>query len=467
MATAIKLDTLKECLQFLEWLHKDKKNGVKTKVATQLSNRLTGKYNNVDHQQIQQALSQFLTNVSKFHNKLCNKANQKQIGSNPNAVLDALLECIPKFLAAMYFLRYNVDPGFSKLDGGGWQNYEPVGTSRIMARQLEKYLTAPLGSKEYGVIPGGFSYNELKGGRYGYRQGSDMANHLEQICEKRDGQYFRDVFSTSVLLPTSGAQESNTANALALVRTFCGIVAEEAKKGTGGGQLISKLNEHFHEDKRICWNNLKEHCAELQKQFSKIFTSQRFSFTGFGREVKDLKEEEFAKETAKWLRDNLATVKTNLVKIKIDETTMKNTADYFTKNLFPYGFTFDRYNFGSGMTPRTILNDNWRSVINELRKPSDGLHKLKTILEGQECPPEKKDDEKESDKEAEGTSNQGKKTEGTPNQGKKSEGAQNQGKKSEGAQNQGKKSEGAQNQGKKTEPSPDQNNGQSEENLPM
>ncbi|GBE62599.1 Ribosome-binding protein 1, putative [Babesia ovata] len=448
-AHSIPLNTLKQCLQFLGWLHSRQGKKVQTQVANALHERLKGKYQDVSESQIASALSNFLSSVSKFHKNLWNNTTAIYNGNqDPTAVLDALLECIPMFLAVMYFLRYQVDANFAALGGGKWAD-KPVGGSAFIGRELQAYFTAPSRSKTYGIIPGGFRKQELK--RL-YRQGSFMANDLEQICQKHNIglNVFLDVFSTSVLPQNSGTQDSNTANALALVRTLCEIVGEEKD---GGGELITKLNEHFkNKQNRICWNNLKAHCEKLKSEFSNIFADRCFSFTGFGREVKDLKKEEFGKEAADWLRRNLEKVRGNLEKIETDNT-MKYTAEYFTKHLFTYGFTFYGTNIGTGKDPHTILQENWADVINELRKPSEGLDRLKTILDGQQCP-------EESDKKSEGSPNQGKKSEGSPNQGKKSEGAQNQGKKTEGAQNQGKKSEGAQNQGKKVEGTPNQSKGQ-------
>ncbi|GBE61983.1 Ribosome-binding protein 1, putative [Babesia ovata] len=464
----VKLDTLKECLMFLEWLHSDKQGIImKGLIASRLARLLEKRYKNVSQPPIESALSQFLTNVNKFHTTLCKSA--KQSTNNPNTtknVLNTLLDCIPKFLAVMYFLRYQVDDKFSALGGGKWKD-QMVVYSQYAATEIQKYLTASSGSKDYGVIPGGFSYNELK--RL-YRQGSFMANDLEQICQKHFSQhnYFFDVFSTSVLRSTSGTDIPNTANALALVRTFCEIVAAEDKEGTGGGQIKSKLDESLNGDtvkKCICWSDLKSHCQTLQSQFGTMYKTNVFSFTGFKRDRDRLSEKEFAKETAKWLRENLATVKANLEKIKTDNT-MKNTTDYFNKYLFPYGFTFDKYNFERQKAQQNVLQENWANVINVLRQKGDGLERLKTILDGEVCPPEPPPEPEVSESprevvpekkvpkvspKADGTPNQGKKVEGAENQGKKSGGAQNQGKKSEGAQNQGKKSEGAQNQGKKAE----------------
>ncbi|GBE61388.1 Ribosome-binding protein 1 [Babesia ovata] len=368
----VQLDTLKNCLQFLLGLNTDKK--MQNQVSNELHGRLSGKYNTVDQPQIEQALSQFLIAVSNFHNKLCNKAPAVYNGNqDPTAVLDALLECIPKFLAVMYFLRYQVDDGFKALGGGGWKD-KPVGGSAIFGGELQAYFTAPSSSKTYGVVPGGFGRLELKS--Y-YRRGSFMTGYLATICEKHADRniqnYFLDVFATSVLRENSGTQDSNTANALALVRTFCEIVEKETQ--AGGGELKQKLDDSLNGD-------------TVKKM-----------------EVKNLKKEEFAKYTAQWLRDNLGNVKNNLVKIDTTNKALgkKSTAeltDYFTNNLFPYGFTFDKYNFARHKNPYDVLQESWANVINEFNKANNGLAKLKEILEGQKCP-----------------GDEGKKLEGAQNQG--------------------------------------------------
>ncbi|GBE59087.1 Ribosome-binding protein 1, putative [Babesia ovata] len=404
-ANKIKLNTLKDCLEFLFWLHNKKQSSIKTKVATQLSNRLSGRYLNPNQQQIQQALSEFLRNVSKFHKNLCNRLTHGSYkAKNEQQIIDALLECIPKFLAAMYFLRYHVDKNFKALGGGEWKDYMVGSTSRYLARNIDKYLISQSGS-EYGVIPGGFIYNELKASyRGGYRPASQMAGYLTAICEKHSNKpniqnYFLDVFSTSVL-GQHGTDLPNTANALALVRTFCEIVVNK-QYNDKGGKLISKLNEDFKDKQnRICWTNLKAHCAELQEQCRKIFADHRFSFTGFGRKVEDLKKEEFSKETAKWLRDNLATT--------ISKKISSHMALHFTN------ITSETRRLS-----KNVLQENWANVIENLRQSSEGLEKLKTILDGQKCP-------EEDDKKSEGAQNQGKKAEGTPNQGKKADGTPNQ-----------------------------------------
>ncbi|GBE61033.1 Ribosome-binding protein 1, putative [Babesia ovata] len=387
----IQLGTLKECLQFLMWLNHSKQSSMKTDVATQLSNRLEGKYNTVNPTQIASALSTFLSSVSNFHKKLCKTPMPgNYVGKDATAALDALLECIPKFLAVMYFLRYNVDANFAVLGGGKWANNQ-VGRG-ILGGEADKYLTEQYSSK-YGVIPGGFGRGEIKyDPRRGYSPASKMATDLINILNKRSVErnvqnYFLDVFSTSVLPPTSGTQDSNTANALALVRTFCEIVGKEKD---GGGDLIKTLNTDFKSsDKRICWDNLKDHCEKLKRKFGNIFTSQRFSFTGFGRESQHLKKEEFAKDTARWLRDNLDKVKTNLGEIKTGNA-MKNTAEYFTKNLFSFGFTFNGSRFDMREKGVEALKKDWRDVINEFKNPKGDLDRLREILSGTytaSCPP--------------------------------------------------------------------------------
>ncbi|GBE61948.1 Ribosome-binding protein 1 [Babesia ovata] len=401
MTAKIKLNTLKQCLEFLEWLNNKKQSSMKTKVVTQLSNRLSGKYKNVDQPQIANALSAFLGHVSYFYGRLCYKAEAGSYkGGNEQQITDALLECIPKFLAVMYFLRYNVDANFAALGGGKWKGDRP-GEGRILGRDLQAYLTDRSGSR-YGVIPGGFgSHGELKRGRgsSGYRQGSDMATDLTAICEKHDAQYFRDVFVTSVL-GEHGTDIPNIANALRLAQDFCGIFGDETKEREFRDYVQSKGN-------CIEWEELVRHCKSLQSQFSKLYTGQRFSFTGYGRKYEELNKERFAKKTANWLRSNLEKVRKNLEHIKPFVSEHEGHAHefarlhkhhtmlqeyyaelgpHFTKNLFPYGFTF--YGEKEHIKTNAPFEDfraDWDSVIYELKRDGSGLAELKRILDGKGC----------------------------------------------------------------------------------
>ncbi|CDR94795.1 RIBOSOME BINDING PROTEIN-1, putative [Babesia bigemina] len=504
--------TLKECLEFLEWLHHNR--GAQGQLANRLMRLLNGKYNTVDQQQIEPALSQFLTNVSKFHTKLCKNPQRSYTGERKaKNTLNALLQCIPKVLAALYFLRYNVDDGFTRVGGGDWAG-ETVGMIELYAARgpefvrrmiasagkIDRYLIAQ-DDVEYGVIPGGFGAGELQPGyKNGYSPASAMAGDIIKILNKETNKnnLLLDVYSTTVL-STTGSDTANIANALRLVQDFCRIFGEVRDEQDFRNHLYSR-------DKCINLDELKRQCKKLIVPLEKIFTKDRFSFTGYAREYQYLTKENIAKKMASWFKTHLNAVNEKLKRIDTQSGVIKkprkdNLAAYFNKHFIPYGFTFYGYDFGKGSSQQKILTDNWVNVINELKREGDGLAKLKTILDGEGCLMEEEDDNEVEDEEAKeeleipdedledvesedhtpftkpdaakpvvtkaeaakptATKTEAIKTEAakpvvsqsevTPNQGKKSEGAQNQGKKAEGAQNQGKKAEGAQNQGKKAE----------------
>ncbi|GBE62056.1 ribosome binding protein, putative [Babesia ovata] len=456
VAHGIPLNTLKDCLMFLEWLH----NGNGRQRLEEVCRNLYSRINNyftptfLPEHNVKEGLRPFLSAVSKFYGRLCydpkpgtyNSVKEKQIA-------DALLECIPKFLAAIYYLEYCVNPTFKTLGGGwweknwtGWEEDRPYfWTYPKYGGDLQKYLRAQIGGEYGGLIPGGFGENEVKYNpnvlHRGYPQGAQMAPDLANILSKGNYNFFRSVFVTSVI-GNSASRKENTANTLALVRTFCDIVGGESRDE--GGTLKKKLEEGhglIKIPRSICWQDLKTHCAELRKKLGKLFNDdKRFDFTGQSTAIKDLQQEELAKETAKWLRENVTKVRGHLNKIK--EYTTGDFGDYYTKNLFPYGFTFrDRFKIQPSDVPN--LAKDLSGVINALREGTNGdLDRLVEILNGTyqgvckvpEPPPAKVPEAPPPG------------TEGSPNQGKKSEGAQNQGKKVEGP--------------------PHQNNGQSGDTSP-
>ncbi|GBE60096.1 Ribosome-binding protein 1 [Babesia ovata] len=446
--------------------------------------------------------------------RLCTKPQQST--NNPNTAkkaLNALLECIPKLLSALYFLRYQVDDGFKALGGGRWKGDRPGEGPRDGGGQLTTYLLEKSGSTKYGgVIPGGFGRGEFKN-RYqgGYPQGSFMATDLQNIMEKyahRDDiqNYFLDVYSTTAIPPTSGADTPNVANALRLVEDFCRIF--------GNVKNEEDFKSHLYRKNRcIQWEDLKAHCNKLKDSLGNIFSHNAFSFTGYAREYGKLNKQDIAKKMASWLKKNLGKVKQKMKKIDAfsgvsnlrqlrkgikSPSSSQSTAlqNYFTKQFIPYGFTFYANKYDTRSAPYDLLQRQWDTAIRELKKPEGGLAKLVDILNGEQCRAEeqkRKENQQRQDKNQENVDDQDeeedeepedeelldsgetvklhkpgaakpvatkaeatnptatKDTEGAQNQGKKSEGAQNQGKKSEGAQNQGEKSEGAQNQGKKVE----------------
>ncbi|CDR97122.1 hypothetical protein BBBOND_0310250 [Babesia bigemina] len=490
--------TLKECLEFLEWLKNDR--GMQGQVANRLERLLKDRYKEAKQGGIENALSRFVGHASEFYKKLCTKASATYNSHvSATTVLKSLIVCIPKLLSAIYFLRYKVDANFKALGGGEWAEQE-VGVVAMYARipallesnatKIDKYLITKHGSTQYGVIPGGFEAIELRAGfRGGYNPGSAMANDLTKICEKEKAQFFRDVFVTSVF-GNDGANSANVANAVRLVEDFGRIFGNVTKDDDFKSHLQSN---------RMCidWQALEAHCAKLKTSLEKIFKTNGFSFTGYGRTVGEVKKENVAKKMATWLKKHLIEIRTNLAhikpfdnrKYKLDDRRLRKGnklpaefsqafVDYFTENFFRYGFTFGKNKYEMSDTPYQDLLESWNAALVELKRMTGDLDQLKTILDGNQCPDRNRNkqpkskpepnpelepalldvDDDENDLESESdfddlnsesedddmppTKTEASKLSSTTNvdttpQNNKSEGAQNQGKKAEGNQNQG------------------------------
>ncbi|CDR71872.1 hypothetical protein, conserved, partial [Babesia bigemina] len=349
----LKIETLKQCFEFLKLLSSD--GTMQDYVARELATRLKEYY--IQPDQSKTELSRFIVQVNHFYTQLVQpyvndgalgRAYRKYKGTDPPAIVDALLDCLPKFLAAIYHLYYRVNHGFGTLGGGSWAT-SILGWGGGYGDDLDKYLHAKKTSDYYGgIIPGGFNPMEVRYDSSAYPQGSNMAYDLGSILSKNGHNFFRDIFSTTVV-SDSGKDKVNIANALHLVDVFCHIVAEEAKKNDGG-ELIETLNEDLrkttkHSNTPIYWQYLKEHCAGLQSQLDKLFADGAFSQTGQSPKVSMLKTKEFAERTAQWLRENLKNVKNHLQNcvISIGDIDGRNTrklGEHFTKNVFAYGFIF-------------------------------------------------------------------------------------------------------------------------------
>ncbi|GBE59366.1 Ribosome-binding protein 1, putative [Babesia ovata] len=423
----IKLTSLRDCFMFLYWLHKGGGRNKIGEVAQTMHDRIGDycKSQQVTKEQIESHLASFLGHVSTFYEVLVRDgfpqealASGASMPPNPslNAIFVALLECLPKFLAAIYYLWYCVAHTFESLGGGGWKNDCPgwekdrwYGLRNNWGGDLQAYLRSN-DTNEYLVIPGSFNRDEVRDGwsYSGYSRGYSMVTDLKKIFEKKDDMaqnVFRDVFATSVLTTTSGTQISNTANALALVNLFCEIVVEVDENGNG-----DEFKTHV-QSKNGCvhWGFLKDHCSSLKTQFGKIFSDKAFSFTGYGRKSEGLNKEKFVKKTADWLRSNLDKVRENLEHIKSFESEHDYYAHefstfrkhhtmlqeyyaalgpYFTKNLFPYGFTFyGEKEYLRENAPYELVRADWDSAIYELKRDGSGLAELKRILDGKGCHP--------------------------------------------------------------------------------
>ncbi|GBE59550.1 Ribosome-binding protein 1 [Babesia ovata] len=421
--------TLRDCFVFFDWLYTEPE-GKKTHedVAKKLYGLLRDYYDGSEltEGKIKSNLTNFLSKVDTFYKKMVSQHVPEEAlgtaapikkGATPEEIVYALLECLPKFLAAIYYLWYCVSYTFESLGGGGWKGNYPGwendrwwGLRYNWGGDLQDYLRAQKRDADRygGLIPGGFNRYEVRDGwsYNGYSHGYSMVTDLKTIFEKNDDtakNLFRDVFATSVLTTTSGTQISNTANALALVNLFCEIVVDEDENGNG-----DEFKTHVQlKNGCVHWDFLKHHCSTLKSQLGKIFNDKAFSFTGYGRKRGELNQEKFAEKTADWLRSNLEKVRKNLEHIKSFESEHDYYAHefstfrkhhtmlqeyyaalgpYFTKNLFPYGFTFygGKEHFKTN-APFEDFRAEWDGVIFELRRKNGGLAELKSIMDGKGC----------------------------------------------------------------------------------
>ncbi|GBE59325.1 Ribosome-binding protein 1, putative [Babesia ovata] len=422
--------TLRDCFVFFDWLYTDPKGkDMQGDVAKTLHELLRDYYDGSEltEGKILSNLTNFLSKVDAFYKKLVSQhvpqealgtAASIKKGATPEEIVYALLECLPKFLAAIYYLWYCVSHKFESLGGGGWKDNYPgweedrswLGT-KGWGGDLQDYLRAPKRDADRygGLIPGGFNRYEVRDGwSSGYNRGYSMVTDLKSIFGKLDDQFFRDVFATSVL-SSAGSERVNTANALALVNEFCDIVAED--QTPDGGHLKKVLEEEIKE-KGSCsinWSLLKDHCARLKDSLGKIFNEKAFSFTGYGRKHGELNKEKFAAKTADWLRENLDEVRKNLEKIQQFESEYEGhtkqlaslpkhhdmlqayyaeLGPHFTKNLFPYGFTFyGGKDYFKTNAPYELVRADWDYVIHDLTRDSGNLVELKKILDGRRLRP--------------------------------------------------------------------------------
>ncbi|CDR96150.1 hypothetical protein BBBOND_0300550 [Babesia bigemina] len=374
------LNNLKQCLQFLEWLKNDEH--MQGQVAEELARRLRIYYSkNSDAQNIKTALSRLLFQVSHFYDKLCKDAQPTNYMENtPSVVLFTLLACIPKLLSVVYFLQYHVDKRFVAVGGGDWadQTIGLVAMSTSGVSKIDTYLIDTSFVK-YGVISGGFEKGELKEGKNGgYTYGGEMVDNLPKLLEELHTNFFSDVFVTSALT-NAGSQASNTANALALLKTFCEIVDND-KDNKVENALDGYINEYGN---CIDWEQLKPHCAILKKSLEKIFNAGILSNTGHSPAVDDLNKEKFAKRMTRWLKENLDRVGSSLKEIKANRYT--GAGEYFNKHFFPYGFIFDERNLGTESNGSENLDQKWKGVIGMLGGYGGELDALVHILKGRKC----------------------------------------------------------------------------------
>ncbi|CDR95932.1 hypothetical protein BBBOND_0210820 [Babesia bigemina] len=419
MASAVGFyfDNLKDCLVFFQWLYGGAGKNKLLDVVKKLCVLLEPCYKTINEDKIRSDLLKFLFKVDAFYGKLVRKKSnngpsipQDESLTTPEKILDALLFCLPKFYAAIYYLWYDVNQNFKMQGGGGWKNdYPGYDGKDVFGRNwggdLQKYLTGT--SKHHNhnnveLLLGGFQEGDIKYGyndSSGFYQGRSMLTELANLVDKESTKWnlVRDVFSTTALPTHGGSDKPNAANVLAVIDTLCETVKTE--------RSVLALEVHEGLEKRfIDWQGLVNHCQFLRHSFGKLFKGGAFSFTGYRRASNEVKSAGFTKRAAAWLRGHLDHVMEALDGItpyrgnkylsifdKEKHHHMINSyyaelGDYFTKNVFPYGFTL----FGDNIytlpnDPHKTLLDDWNNEIKWL-KGENGLGKLKNLLEGLKYP---------------------------------------------------------------------------------
>ncbi|GBE61951.1 Ribosome-binding protein 1 [Babesia ovata] len=445
-AHGVKLDTLKDCFKFLQWL---KNNGDKQgQVTDALFKRIATYYNNPGFKVLlPDSLNDFLRHVSELHDQISKNTDLGDYKKHSaDDIVKAFSDCLPKVHAALSLLLFHVDYTYGGVGGGTWKEFETQGNVSL-GNGLKMFFTG-----FNGVIDGGFKPDELQN-----VQGKTLAENLNNALKRTT--ITPDLF-TSVLfnnLVKDDWHDLDAGNVLLLLWAFCGYVQSHEKDNHG---LKEKLQEELRR-KNMCfrWQALVRHCKLLEKELSKLFGSDEnqgaFSTTGRAFDPTALKPDAFAGAFERWFTRHWTEMTGALEKIRGSvEDFAENHAEFTPESLYPYGIVLNkdqRDKWPEGLK-------NLHGVLDVLGNSDEGdLKTLKDILNGYTCPaqpPPKKPEvtkaeaAKPTATEDTEAQNQGKKADGTPNQGKKAEGAQNQGKKSEGAQNQGKKSEGTPNQSK-------------------
>ncbi|CDR96884.1 hypothetical protein BBBOND_0307880 [Babesia bigemina] len=381
-AKGVKLDTLKQCLEFLYWLHSDRRGKkLQSRVVDELFNIINKYYNNSTfREQLRLSLPAFLNSASKVYNQISNKTTPSNYGgSSDQNIIDAILECLPKVYAAFSLLLFHVDYTYRALGGGFWASEETNSGDNA----LKSYLTAS-NDIYNGIIPGGFSEGELNS-----LQGVKLAHNLNEALTRYIST--PDIF-TGVLfnnLVNSDWHDVDAGNVLLLLWAFCEYVETHEE---GDSELKTNLQEELKK-KGMCfeWDMLVEHCKTLKKSLDKLFgnTFDDFSpkpFTTTGRAFTTfaLKPEAFAGAFEKWFIDHWDDIGDALDAIKSGvEDLEESTADFSPEYIYPYGIVLNkdqRNEWEQGLK-------NLPAVLKALGNSDNGdVEKLKEILGGTSCP---------------------------------------------------------------------------------
>ncbi|CDR97309.1 hypothetical protein BBBOND_0312120 [Babesia bigemina] len=362
----VKLDTLKDCFQFLQWLNGPK--GQTRNVITEFVQRLSPYYqfNTQLKGQLQVQYTKFLKNVSLLYKALSSNEHitRRTYTVKANDIVESLSEYVPKFLAALYYLQYRVDTEFGKVGGGDWASKSPN------SGDFQKFLTTG-----NDIIGGGFSAGELKNVK-----GSDLVKVLREILNKygAKGKPVHDHFR-NVMLTTLGKSldAGNTGNAVFLLPFFCELVLEDS-----GGTKYKPSMEKGIGPKTICWQDLTSHCVMLKETIDALMRAG-FSATGIAfRPKEDVK---FVTKAAEWFRENLLST-ADVLKRMIPQSIrsqLNELQSFANDKLYPHGFIFDGSKQRVWAKPNKL--DEWNPIFQKFLQLDEMLRKLKTILDGYNC----------------------------------------------------------------------------------
>ncbi|CDR97244.1 hypothetical protein BBBOND_0311470 [Babesia bigemina] len=448
------LNTLKDCLVFLEWLNSGK--GPKKLVVTSFVQKLKHYFPGMPGLKgpLQTEFFRFLENVSLIYKKLSSQQVTRwgTYTGKPNDILDALLECTPKLLAALSFIQYHVDGAFSGVGGGDWASLSP------MSGNFQTFLTSG-----NNIIEGGFDAGELSS-----VQGGTLVEDLKKILNKdaAKGKTGYD-HHRNVIMTTLEKQWNtfNTGNTALLVYAFCQLVTK-TREPEGGA--FKKALEKGHGNK-ICWQDLKNHCQHLHGHIE-ILTGAGFSFTGMWIGPKNVVH--FAEKAGRWFRENLQKAASEMKgmiphSIHSQMTVLQSFAE---DKLYPHGFIFDGSNNSVRSKPRNL--DDWNPIFQKFNQLDAMLTRLKDILDGYECGSATVVTKAEAAKPT-ATKTEATKTEATKHAATHVKAVQPPatttiatpppGGNTKGTPNQGQTVRGAQNTGSRNNVAPSQNSGQSEQ----
>ncbi|GBE58736.1 Ribosome-binding protein 1 [Babesia ovata] len=368
MAIHPPLDTLKNIFAFMEAFNVD---GLMPRFLRYYEDK-KGKL----RPRLKVALANFFKHVSILRGTLFRSIKPNNHDKYPwNIIVDVLLECIPRFDAALHYLLYRVDSAYKDVGGGDWAEIS------LHSGDLQKFFTT-----NNGIINGGFQPQELN-----IFLGKDLVNPLKEVVQKirpskgrqkeqATQDYFRDAFLTTLQRPWEFVQ---TGNVLLLVYTLCRVVLEESHIG---GTVKKAFDAEFKkQSKCLDWDTLYHHCKILNDHFNVLFDDDDPNNGGLafiGRTFSMPKMEVFVSEDFRKCLINATTVLSKMIPQSI-HSDLRKLRDYAKDHLYPNGFTFhgNKQRAWKKMTQEKM----WTGAFQIFLSLDEKLIELKRLLEGGRC----------------------------------------------------------------------------------